>query len=296
MLSRHLVRLLPLAPKSIVLRVAARYVAGDNADRALAATAQLNDTGFQVTLALLGEHLRSTAEIDEVVAAYIELFDRIEAQELDATISVKPTHVGLDVSNSLCLDHLTTLAEAAERHSSFLRLDMEDRQTTDRTIDFYTRLRRQHDSVGLVLQAYLRRTLTDVAALPDGANVRLCKGIYAEPEEAAFQGRAEIRESFLATLEALFDRPAFVAIATHDQFLIKRSEELIRRRGLGRDDYEFQMLLGVGHRLRNYLLERGHALRIYVPFGPNWYAYSLRRLEENPRIAGHILRALVGGS
>ena len=202
--------------------------------------------------------------------------------------------VGLKIDEAFCRDNLAQLAEAAREHGSFLRIDMEDRTTTDATLRIYRDLQARYGCVGIVLQAYMRRTLQDVDELPADANVRLCKGIYIEPREVAWKGFDTVRANFVDALDRLLERGAYAAIATHDEYLTCAGCALVRRHGLARERYEFQMLLGVEDRLRKILLAQGHRLRVYVPYGQDWHAYSLRRLRENPEIAGHVMRSMLG--
>ena len=308
---------LPLLPPPLVRWAAAPYVAGDQAADALARAARLNERGLAATLALLGEETSSRELAAQGAGLYVDLVDRIADRELDCNVSVKLTLLGLKIERQLCRDHLALLVERAAARGNFVRIDMEDHTCTTATLDLYrevlaeSRARRRAgggpsapsgpsgsaaagDVVGVVLQAYLHRTLADIAALPEGANVRLCKGIYVEPPSVAITDYHKVRRNFLASLEALFDRGAYVGIATHDDVLLRESAAIIERRSLAGDRYEFQMLLGVtGHR-RDALVAAGHRVRIYVPYGRQWYAYSTRRLRENPRIAGHVARAFLG--
>jgi len=293
MLNRSMAALLPLAPKSIVRQVASRYVAGESRTEALDTARFLNGIGARVTLALLGEHSPTREAAAAVTEHYLELLERIDEARVQATISVKPTHLGLDIDPHQCLESLGRLTEEAARRSNFVRIDMESRHTTQATIDFFGILRRDFENVGLVLQAYLHRTLDDIDDLPRGSNVRLCKGIYVEPEDVAWSDPESIRQNFVAAFERLVDGGFFVGLATHDDLVIAACERIMAERRLSRDRYEMQMLLGVRHALRDELLGR-HPLRVYVPYGPDWYDYSLRRLRENPRIVGHVMRALLG--
>ena len=206
-------------------------------------------------------------------------------------MSVKPTALGLALSYELCRENLESILRAAD--GNFVRIDMEDSSTTSETLRMYRELREDgFDNVGVVLQAYLRRTLDDVAALADlGANVRLCKGIYVEPSSIAFTDADEVRANYVSALDALLDSGAYVGIATHDEWLI--GEALTRVGGMDESEYEFQMLLGVRERRAQELVRDGHRLRVYVPFGEQWYEYSLRRLQENPAMAGTIAKATV---
>ncbi|MEL7059598.1 MAG: proline dehydrogenase family protein [Acidobacteriota bacterium] len=286
---------LPLVPKPVVGKVAARYVAGETLDDALRTVRQLNAEGASCTLDLLGEEVRERRQAELAVAEYLRALDRIAEADLECGISVKPTQLGLTIDETFSRDNYEALADAAQRTGRFLRLDMEDHTTTDATLRLYRHLLAAFGNVGPVLQAYMRRTLSDIAALPDGANVRLCKGIYLEPRHVAWQTFDTVRLNFLAALEQLFSRGCFVGIATHDDYLVCGAIALVEQLGLRRDDYEFQMLLGVEVALRRVLLEEGHALRVYVPYGRDWYQYSVRRLRENPKIAGHVTRAMLRG-
>jgi proline dehydrogenase len=203
---------------------------------------------------------------------------------------VKLTALGLNLDRDLCRSNLIALVEEAAQFGNFVRIDMEDSSTTSETLALYRSLREEpRDNLGVVLQAALKRTLSDVAALADlRPNVRVCKGIYVEPPELAYQEDETIRLNFLDALDALFDLGSYVGIATHDDWLIGEAVALIERRGLGRDGYEFQMLLGVRPELGDELVREGHRLRIYVPFGRRWYEYSIRRLQENPKLAGYV--------
>jgi proline dehydrogenase len=230
------------------------------------------------------------------VRAYLDVFADIERCGLDSGVSVKLTGLGLKLGYEVCRDNLRTVVQDAASRGNFVRIDMEDSSTTDDTLRLYRELREDgHDNVGVVLQAMLRRTLSDVEALAElEPSVRLCKGIYLEPAEIAYQDYEAVRASYVRALEALFESGCYVGIATHDEWLLGEGRRLVAERGLGRDEYEFQMLLGVRPNRGDELVLEGHKLRIYVPFGRHWYAYSLRRLQENPRIAGYIAADTVG--
>jgi proline dehydrogenase len=295
-LSRLIAGSLPLVPRPIVYRVARRYVAGVAMNDALAASRTLAAQGLRSTTALLGEHLHDPAQVEATVAEYVRLMGALERDGLEGGVSVKPTHVGLSIDPALCSASLERLAAEASKHGRFLRIDMEDHGTTDATLAMYRDLRRRYDHVGVVLQAYLKRTLDDIEALPEGASVRLCKGIYVEPDDLVVGGYEAVRANYLRALERLVARGAWTALATHDEWLIRASMELIQRKGRGEQDWELQMLLGVAPLLRQKLAAEGRRIRVYVPYGPEWYDYSLRRLRENPRIAMHVVRALFGRS
>ena len=281
-----IVRVLPAVPRRIVRRLSAPYIAGSKLDDAVEIVKRLNDQGKMATIDVLGEEVVRASEATEIRSAYHRALERIEEEGLDANISVKLTGLGLELDEELALLNLQAVVADAKSRGNFVRIDMEDSSTTDASLRFYRELGEAgYENVGVVLQARLRRTVSDVPGL---ANVRLCKGIYAEPLEIAFHDPDEVRGSFLAALDALFDQGSYVGIATHDEALIRAALERIAARGLGPDQVEFQMLLGVRASRGDELVRAGHRLRVYVPFGTHWYEYSLRRLQENPTIAGHI--------
>ena len=290
LLDRALVHLLPAVPRPIVRRIADRYIAGEEIDDAVATTAQLNEDGMTATIDVLGEEIHNAEEAQEIVDAYHDTLDAIGEHGLDANVSVKPTAVGLKLGYEVGSANVESLVRHAAETGNFVRIDMEDSTTTDDTLRMYRELRDAGlDNVGVVLQARLRRTLDDIAALADlQPNVRICKGIYLEPEEIAYTEFDEIRESYVRSLEALVEAASYVGIATHDEFLISEGKRIAKER------YEFQMLLGVRASLGRELVQEGERLRIYVPFGRQWYEYSLRRLQENPRIAGYVATDTVG--
>jgi proline dehydrogenase len=287
---RAIVRLLPAVPKPVVQRLSARYIAGDSLSDAARVVRRLNDEGKRATVDVLGEEIRSTAEARSFADAYEEVLAEIERGSLDSTVSVKLTALGLDVDPDVCRANLEEVVRDAASRSNDVTIDMEDSSTTDATLALYRALREAgHDNVGIVLQAALRRTAADVAAVADlRPTVRLCKGIYVEPESIAYREYEAIRASFVRALEGLLEAGCFVGIATHDEWLLDQARRIVAESGLGRDRYEFQMLLGVRQDLGDELVADGHALRVYVPFGEHWYAYSLRRLQENPKLAGYI--------
>jgi len=291
-----IVRLLPAVPKPVVRRISSRYIAGEELDDALRVVLQLNAEGKLATIDVLGEEITEPGEAQAIAAAYREAFEAIERGKLDSNVSIKPTALGLKLGYDLFRENLTEVVEHAASRGNFVRIDMEDSSTTDDTLRLYRELRAAgHDNVGVVLQARLKRTLADIAELAElTPNVRLCKGIYLEPPELAYRDFDSIRASFVHALEALLEAGCYVGIATHDEWLLEQGQRLVSTRGLGREDYEFQMLLGVRPALGDELVRGGHRLRIYTPFGKHWYAYSLRRLQENPKIAGYIAADTVG--
>ncbi len=287
---RAIVRLLPAVPPPLVRLISGRYIAGAELDDAEATVSRLNGGGMLATVDVLGEEIRRSDEARTIAWAYLDVLASIERERLGSNISIKLTALGLKLDPGLCRELLEQVVAGARDRGNFVRIDMEDSSTTDETLALYRGLREAgFDNVGVVLQAYLRRSADDAAALADlRPNVRLCKGIYVEPPELAFRDPDEVRSSYVGLLEQLLDGDAYVGIATHDEWLLKRALEQVLRRKLGRDDYEFQMLLGIREDRRDALVRAGHRLRVYVPFGREWYAYSLRRLQENPSIAGYI--------
>ncbi|MGZ4317775.1 MAG: proline dehydrogenase family protein [Gaiellaceae bacterium] len=290
LLDRALVRLLPAVPKPVVRRVSSRYIAGEELGDALGVVRGLNAESKLATIDVLGEEIASPDEARAIAAAYRETFEAIEREGLDSNVSIKLTALGLKLGYDLCRENLEAVVAHAAERGNFVRIDMEDSSTTGETLRLYRELRAAgHDNVGIVLQARLKRTLADVAELAElRPNVRLCKGIYLEPAEIAFREFDAIRISFVQVLQALWDAGCYVGVATHDEWLLDEAKRGVEARGLAREDYEFQMLLGVRPALGDELVREGQRLRIYTPFGQEWYAYSLRRLQENPKIAGYI--------
>jgi proline dehydrogenase len=296
LLDRALVRTLPAVPRPVVRRLSSRYIAGSTLEDACRVVRELNAAGKMATLDVLGEEVRNREEALALVEEYTNVFETIERVGLDSNVSVKPTGLGLTIDREFFHENLAKLVRYAEEHSNFVRIDMEDSSTTTDTLAVYRMLRQEGlDRVGVVLQSRLRRTLGDVQDLADlKPSVRVCKGIYLEPVEIAYQGPEAIRENFVDILAELLAAGAYVGIATHDEWIVERAKELVADYGLGRDDYEFQMLLGVRETLGDQLVREGHRLRIYVPYGRQWYEYSLRRLQENPAMAGAIARQTIG--
>jgi len=247
---------------------------------------RLNANGKMATIDVLGEEVATTAEAGEIRSAYHRVLERIEEEGLDSNVSIKLTGLGLELDEELAALNLEAVVADAKARGNFVRIDMEDSSTTDAALRLYRGLLDKGlENTGVVLQAYLRRTVSDVPGL---RNFRLCKGIYVEPLAVAFHDPDEIRGSFLATLDALLDQGSYVGIATHDEQLIGESLKRIAARGLRPDQVEFQMLLGVRAPRGDELVRAGHRLRVYVPYGTHWYEYSLRRLQENPKLAGYV--------
>jgi proline dehydrogenase len=295
-LDRAIVRLLPAVPRPVVQKLSERYIAGPELKDARETVRRLNGEGKMATVDVLGEEITNEDDAAAIVRAYQNVFADIEHCGLDSNVSVKLTALGLKLDYEVCRTNLRVVVEDAASRGNFVRIDMEDSSTTDDTLRLYRELRQEgHDNLGVVLQAMLRRTADDVAALANlKPSVRLCKGIYVEPPEIAFQDYEEVRHAYVRALEGLLDAGCYVGIATHDEVLLREGRRLVLAHELGVEEYEFQMLLGVRPGVGDQLVREGHRLRIYVPFGRHWYAYSLRRLQENPRIAGYIAADTLG--
>jgi proline dehydrogenase len=285
-------RLLPAVPRPVVRRLSSRYIAGPTIDDAVRVVRALNAAGKLATVDVLGEETATAAEAEAIADEYLAVLARIDAENLDANVSVKLTGFGLELDHELCRRNLERVVADATARGTFVRIDMEDSSTTDRTLDLYRELRAAgRDRVGVVVQAYLRRTVDD---LPGLDNVRLCKGIYVEPSAIAYRDPEAVRANYVRCLERLVANGTYVGIATHDEHLLREAERVVRDAGLERDRYEFQMLLGVRPERGDELVRAGHRLRVYVPYGARWYEYSIRRLQENPRIAGYVAADTLG--
>jgi proline dehydrogenase len=290
LLDRAIVRVLPAVPRPVVRRLSERYIAGSTLAEACRVVAELNRQGKMATIDVLGEEITRREEASALLAEYEDVFETIERERLDSNVSVKLTGLGLKLDRDFCRDNVAELVTEAAKRRNFVRIDMEDSSTTTDTLEIYRELRDCGlENVGVVLQAYMKRTLADIASLSElRPNVRVCKGIYVEPPDVAYQEFETVRISFVEAIEALLEAGAYVAVATHDEWVIAEALTLIEERGLAPEQYEFQMLLGVRPQLGDELVREGHRLRIYVPFGRQWYEYSIRRLQENPKIAGYI--------
>jgi proline dehydrogenase len=286
LLDRAIVKLLPAVPRPVVQRLSSRYIAGPTLDDAVRVVRRLGAKGKLATVDVLGEEITNPGEARAIARQYHDVLARLDDERLDASISIKLTALGLDLDLALCRENLESVVVDAAERGRFVRIDMEDSSTTDRTLALHRELRDAgHENVGVVLQAYLRRTPADVPGLE---NVRLCKGIYVEPVEIAYREADAVRASFVQSLEALVAQGSYVAIATHDEHLVGEALRIVRAAGLAPDRYEFQMLLGVRPDRADDLVAAGHRLRVYVPYGTHWYEYSVRRLQENPKIAGYV--------
>jgi proline dehydrogenase len=285
---------LPFIPRILVERVARPYIAGETAGDAMRVASSLNQQGFRTTMDLLGEHVERMEQAQHAVDTYMALLESIHRRGLDSTVSLKLTQFGLKLDADECFRMVESVIRRAAELNNFVRIDMEDSSCTTGTIEMFRRLRQKHSNVGVAIQVYLRRTTDDISALEElKPNIRLCKGVYVESAEVAFREMSLINKNYLSILERLLRAGCYVGIATHDEHIVNEAERMIRELKLPSTSYEFQMLLGVSESLRNRIRRDGHPLRVYIPYGSEWYAYSVRRLRENPRIAGYVLKAML---
>ena len=293
-LNSVIIKTITLLPRSIVQLFAGKYVAGENHKTALSVVKSLNNQGFSATIDILGEHVQDITEANQITSEYIDLYDEIAENQLDCNISIKPSHIGLDLGEDQFLDNLNLLIDKAIKHENFLRIDMESSLVTDITIKAYTQMLKRSKAVGTVFQAYLFRTLDDIKKVQSNhLNFRLCKGIYKESEDISIKNRKHINENYLKILRHAFTANNYVGIATHDIDLLEDIYSLIEELNVSSDRFEFQVLYGVPMSgWLNKHLENGYKVRVYVPFGPDWYDYSIRRLKENPNITGYVIKNL----
>ena len=294
-LDKAIANSVPAIPRPIVKKISSRYIAGDTLDEAVSTVRDLNERGCVATIDLLGESTESKADAAGKLRDYKVIVDTLDEHDLASGISVKLTGLGLALNEELCRANLEEIVVYAAEKGRFVRVDMEDSPYTSVTLDMVVELHERHENVGAVIQAYMRRSLEDVCRLAEaGVTVRLCKGIYDEPRRIAYKDFDTVRENYRLLLEELLKGGSYVGIATHDEFLVWHALRLIHQLEIPKDRYEFQMLLGVDEELRGILVNAGHKLRVYVPFGEDWYEYSTRRLKENPKIAGYVAKDVIG--
>lgn len=294
MLNQLIIKTMPLIPKVIIHQVAKKYIAGDELDDAVRVTEEFQKIGGKTTIDVLGEFVTTREKALHEKEMVSQVLDAIKQYKLDSYLSIKPTSLGLGIDEQFGYDNISYVVQKANELNIFVRLDMENSPYTTATLDLYKKLRAIGlDNVGVVIQAYMRRSENDIKSLiPLKPSIRLCKGIYKESPSIAIQDREEIRDNYKKLLRLIFENGMYIGIATHDEPLINDAEEYIEKNSISTNDYEFQMLLGVREEKRNELLRKGHNMRIYVPFGKDWYGYSTRRLKENPDIAGYIFKAI----
>lgn len=286
-----LVKTVQAMPEKVVWIFSKKYIAGKTLQSAVDTVKSLNAKGILATLDVLGESITTKDEAVIAKQKALEVFDAIVINKLLANLSIKPTQMGLAIDKEFAYQNILELVKRAHDINNFVRIDMEDSPYTDLTIEVYKKIYEEYSNVGIVLQAYLKRTYNDVIILNKlGTNYRLCKGIYIEPATIAYKDKQAVRDNFLKCLELMLKNGNYVGIATHDKYLIDKAYELIKDMNVPKEMFEFQMLLGVREDLRDKINKDGFKIRIYVPFGVDWYKYSMRRLQENPQLAGHIVK------
>ena len=299
MFNRFIAAILPWFPKKFIWLFSKSYISGETIDDAIRVSKEFKKNNIDITIDVLGEFITTLGEAEENKKEYLDLIDVTNKSGIDGNFSVKPTFFGLLIDKEECYKHIREIVAKASTYNNFIRIDMEDSSCTDMEIELFRRLQKEYPAnVGLVVQAYLKRTLDDIKSLSDlnsdkhPLNFRLCKGIYIEPAEIAYKKYEEINRHFLEDLEYMFKNKIYVGIATHDKPLVEGAYSLIREYNVPKTMYEFQMLYGVTPGLRESIVKDGHRMRVYVPFGTKWFGYSTRRLKENPKMASHIIKAL----
>lgn len=288
-----IVNFVKLLPQSVVFIFAKRYIAGVKLEDGIRVVKELNAKGILATMDVLGEAVTTKKESEEAKNQCLQVLDAINEHKLNSNLSLKPTQIGLAIDEEFCYNQLVEILEKAKGYNNFVRIDMEDSPFTDATIKMFKRLKEKYDNVGIVVQAYLKRTLSDVKSLNSlGTNYRLCKGIYIEPEEISYKDYQKVRDNYLEILKQMLTDGNYVGIATHDDYLVENAYKMIKEMNIPKDKYEFQMLYGVKENLRDKINADGHKIRIYVPFGEHWYKYSIRRLQENPNMAWYITKSI----
>jgi proline dehydrogenase len=289
-----IVRVVQLMPKPVVGFFSKKYIAGETLQDAIDFVKKLNSKGIYATMDVLGESVANKEESIKCKKEALEVLEAIEKNKLMANLSIKPTQMGLAIDEQFAYEQVLELVKKAAEYKNFVRIDMEDSPFTDKTLNLYKRIFEHHKNVGIVIQAYMKRSMDDIIALNKiGTNYRLCKGIYVEPAAIAYKGRQEVRDNYLKLLDQLFKDGNYVGIATHDKPLIDAAYARIKEKNIPNERFEFQMLLGVREDLRDKINADGYKIRIYVPFGKDWYAYSVRRLKENPSVAGTIAKSFL---
>ncbi|MFT5729423.1 MAG: proline dehydrogenase [Desulforhopalus sp.] len=299
MINSMIAGILPYMPKKLVWMFSKEYIAGETIEDAIANAKKLNAEGIMTTIDILGEFITTLDEAEDNKNEYLQVIDAAEAAGVDGNYSVKPTFFGLLIDKEVAFKHIREVVEKAASYNNFIRIDMEDSPCTDMEIEMYRKIKEEFpENVGLVVQSYLKRTHQDIENLKDintkesPVNLRVCKGIYVEPEEIAYKKYDDINSHFLDDVELMFQEKMYPGIASHDTPVIEGAYKLIEKYNIPKDEYEFQMLYGVTPALRKSILDKGHRMRVYVPFGKQWFGYSTRRLKENPKMAGVVIKAL----
>ena len=294
LINNLIIQILPFLPKFLVKIVASPYIAGITDEEMLQNVEKLNRKGFKVAIDILGEHVKTENEAEEITKRYSRIYDEINKRNLLANISIKLTHIGQDLGINIVRNNLSKIVEAAKKNNNFLRLDMENVPYTSETIQLYKEMFNNYNQIGIVIQAYLHRSIDDIKALSnDKFNVRICKGIYVEDPHLVLNDYDDIRENYISLVKESLNNGSYVGIATHDEFLIDSLYSWILENNISKDRYEFQVLHGVPMQKKlKKLMEDGNTVRVYLPYGDNWYDYSVRRLKENPKMAGYIIKNL----
>ena len=292
LINYFIIQIIPFLPKIFIRLVASPYIAGITDDQMLVNVKKLNDKGYDVAIDILGEHVTTDRDATQITERYANLYDRIASQGLDANLSIKLSHIGQDLGYELVRKNLMILINAAKKHNNFLRLDMENSPYTSETINLYKKAFEIYPNVGIVLQAYMHRSINDIDMLANKMfNVRICKGIYIESEDIAYRGYEKIRSNYIALVQRGLTKGSYVGIASHDEYLIDTLYAWIKDNKISPSQYEFQVLHGVPMEKKlQQLIKEGNKVRVYVPYGDNWYDYSVRRLKENPKMAGYIIK------
>ncbi|MCF8412797.1 MAG: proline dehydrogenase family protein [Melioribacteraceae bacterium] len=288
-----IVKFVKILPKNLVFVFAKKYIAGTKLQDAVEVVKELNSIGIMATMDVLGEAISNKKEAEDAKNECLEVLENIKTHKLDSNLSIKPTQLGLAIDEDYCYFQLKEIVEKAKSYNNFVRIDMEDSSLTDKTIKLFNRINKDFDNVGIVLQAYLKRTADDVDKLnPQNTDYRLCKGIYVEPEKIAYKDRKKVQDNFIELMSKIISNGNYVGIATHDEVLVDAAYKYVTENKIDKDKFEFQMLYGVREELRNKISADGYRLRVYVPFGEHWYHYSVRRLQENPTLAWYITKSL----
>jgi len=294
LINNLIIQIIPFLPKFFVKIVASPYIAGITDKEMLKNVQKLNDKGFKVAIDILGEHVETESEANEITNRYISIYDEISKRDLSANISIKLTHIGQDLGLDIVRNNLSKLVQAAKKNNNFLRLDMENVPYTSETIQLYKEMFEHYNQIGIVIQAYLHRSLDDIKSLSNEKfNVRICKGIYVEDPKLVLKDYNNIRDNYIRLVKEALNKGSYVGIATHDEYLIDNLYSWLKENNISKERYEFQVLHGVPmQRKLDKLLNEGNTIRVYLPYGDNWYDYSVRRLKENPKMAGYIIKNL----
>ena len=299
MINKMIAGILPYMPKKIVWMFSKEYIAGETIEDAIRNAKKLNEEGILTTIDVLGEFITTLDEAEANKQEYLDVIEKAEKAGVEGNYSLKPTFFGLLIDKEVAFKHIRDVVVKAASYDNFVRIDMEDSPCTDMEIDMYRRLKKEFpNNVGLVVQSYLKRTHQDIKDLKDihseeaPVNLRVCKGIYVEPEEIAFKNYDEVNEHFVDDIELMLKEGMYPGIATHDIPVVEGAYKLIEKLNIPNDKYEFQMLYGVTPTLRKSIVDEGHRMRVYVPFGEHWFGYCTRRVKENPKMAGVLIKAL----